>query len=80
MKYGCWFCPNMKDCQLRHLRNNHRELWDKLLELEELPGIIGNKWNTLTKTSIHSKEEQFLWEDRQIDMFDCGVGRLEVME
>ena len=73
---GCWFCPNTKDCQLRYLRNNHRELWDKLLELEELPGLIGNKWNTLTKTSIHSKEEQFMWEDRQVDIFDCGVGRI----
>lgn len=73
---GCWFCPNAHDYELRHLRDNHRELWDKLLGLEKLPGLIGNKWNTLTKTSIHNKEEQFMWEDRQINIFDCGVERL----
>ena len=36
---GCWFCPNMSDCELRHLRNNHRELWNKLLELEKIPEL-----------------------------------------
>lgn len=63
---GCWFCPNAKDCELRHLRNNHRDLWEKLLELETTPNLIGNIWNTLTQTSIHDKEEQFFWEDNQI--------------
>lgn len=67
---GCWFCPNARDCELRHLRNNHRDLWDKLLELEETPNLIGNKWNTITQTSIHDKEEQFMWEDRQMNIFD----------
>lgn len=67
---GCWFCPNARDCELRHLRNNHRDLWDKMLELEETPNLIGNKWNTLTQTSIHGKEEQFMWEDRQMNIFD----------
>ena len=45
------------------------DLWDKLLELEETPNLIGNIWNTLTQTSIREKEEQFFWEDRQIDIF-----------
>lgn len=67
---GCWFCPNMRDCQLRHLRNNHRDLWDKLLELENMPNLIGWRWNSLTQTSIHDKEEQFMWEDRQMNIFD----------
>lgn len=67
---GCWFCPNAKDCELRHLRNNHKELWSKLLDLEETPNLIGNIWNTLTQTSIHDKEEQFVWEDRQITVYD----------
>ena len=52
------------------LRNNHRDLWDKLLKLEEMPDLIGNIWNTLTQTSIHDKEEQFYWEDNQITIFD----------
>lgn len=67
---GCWFCPNARDCELRHLRKNHADLWNILLRLEEEPNLIGDKWNTLKKTSIHMKEEQFMWEDRQISIFD----------
>ena len=67
---GCWFCPNARDAALRHLRNNHKDLWNKLLKLEEMPNLIGDKWNTLTRTSIHDKEEQFFWEDQQITIFD----------
>ncbi len=72
---GCWFCPNMRDSQLKYLRSNHRDLWDKLLELETIPNLIGNQWNILTKIRIHDKEEQFFWEDNQITMFDYyGTG------
>lgn len=67
---GCWFCPNSRDCQLRHLRKNHEVLWNNLLALENQPNLIGNIWNTLTQTSIHDKEEQFFWEDNQITIFD----------
>lgn len=67
---GCWFCPNARDCELRHLRNNHRVLWNHLLALENQTNLIGDKWNTLTQTSIHDKEEQFMWEDRQMTIFD----------
>ena len=56
---------------MRHLRKNHRDLWDRLLELENTPNLTGNKWNTLTQTGIHDKEEQFMWEERQITIFDC---------
>ena len=70
---GCWFCPNARDCELRHLRSNHREYWNTLLWLETQPNLIGDKWNTLTQISIHDKEEQFAWEDNQITLFDCGM-------
>lgn len=40
------------------------------MELEETPDLIGDKWNTLKQTSIHDKEEQFMWEDRQMNIFD----------
>lgn len=56
---GCWFCPNMRYAQLKHLRTYHRDLWQKLLELENEPDLIGNMWNSLNKTSIHQKEEEF---------------------
>ena len=67
---GCWFCPNAKDCELQHLRKNHRKYWNTLLWLETQPNLIGDKWNTLTQTSIHDKENQFMWEDNQITIFD----------
>lgn len=66
---GCWFCPNARDKELRYLRGHHRELWNKLLDLEKGAGeCAGYMWNTLTQTSIHDKEEQFTWEDRQVRM------------
>ena len=67
---GCWFCPNMRYTQLKHLRTHHRDLWDKLLELENETDLIGNMWNKLTKTRIHDWEERFYWEERQMHIFD----------
>lgn len=67
---GCWFCPNARYEELKHLRTHHRDLWDKLLELEKEPDLIGNMWNTLTRTSIHDWEERFYWEEQQMNIFD----------
>lgn len=69
-RQGCWFCPNAKDKELKCLRKNHRELWDKLLELEERENLLIDKWNAITKTQIHDKEEQFFWEEQQMTIFD----------
>lgn len=55
---------------MRNLRINHRQLWNKLLELENEPDLIGNKWNILTRVSIHDKEEQFFWEEQQMNIFE----------
>lgn len=66
---GCWFCMNAKDKELRHLRDNHPELWKKLLSLEDEPNLAGPIWNTLTQTSLHDKEEQFYIMDNQINLF-----------
>lgn len=67
---GCWFCPNARYSVLKHLRTNHRNLWNKLLKLENEPNLIGNKWNTLTNKSIHDWEERFFWEEQQMTIFD----------
>lgn len=66
---GCWFCPNSSLRELKHLRNNHKELWDELLRLEEIPDIIGDVWNTRNRTSIHKIEERLFWENAQMKMF-----------
>lgn len=31
---GCWFCPNAKRRELRHLYDHHPELWARMLELQ----------------------------------------------
>ncbi len=46
-----------------------------MLELENTHNLIGNKWNSLTQTSIHDKEEQFFWEDAQVTIFDYLEGK-----
>lgn len=70
---GCWFCPNARCRELRHLRDNHRNLWDKLLELEKVPNTIGYCWNVLTKTSITELDKNFEWESQQYTIFDYGI-------
>jgi hypothetical protein len=67
---GCFFCMNARDCELKHLRDNHSELWNKLLSLEDEENLAGPIWNTRTQTSLHDKEEQFYWEGQQISIFD----------
>ena len=34
---GCFFCPNAKERELRHLYDHHPDLWGRLLELQALP-------------------------------------------
>ncbi len=72
---GCWFCPNARYPELKHLRTYHRDLWDKLLALENEPNLIVGMWNSLTKTRIHDWEERFYWEDQQISMDEFLKGR-----
>ena len=67
---GCWFCPNARYSELKHLRTYHRNLWDKLLELERVPDKVGYIWNTLAGRSMIENEEMFFWEERQMDVFE----------
>ena len=66
---GCWFCPNARDKELRHIRKYHPDLWERLLKLEEYQNLAGRKWNTLKNISLHDKENKFYWEDQQISLF-----------
>lgn len=59
---GCWFCPNCKDGELRHLFENHRNLMEKLVELESRENLISHCWNTLTKKRITDIRDKFLAE------------------
>lgn len=65
---GCWFCPNAKEKELRHLYDHHPDLWDRLLELQRLP----NKATELFNRDFRFDEidAQFRLEDAQITLFD----------
>ena len=42
---GCWFCPNAKRKELRHLYDHLPDLWARLLELQAMPGKVSEKFN-----------------------------------
>lgn len=62
---GCWFCPNAKKAELRHLYDHHPDLWAKMLELQAIPGKTTEKFNrTQTFADI---DEQFHREDGRME-------------
>ena len=65
---GCFFCPNAKEKEFRHLRDHHRDLWDRMLELERMPGIIKKNYNR--EMTLADMESNFDIDDRQINIFD----------
>ena len=48
---GCWFCPNAKREELRHLYDYHPDLWARMLELQALPNKATEKFNRTQKFS-----------------------------
>ena len=48
---GCWFCPNAKREELRHLYNHHPDLWARMLELQAIPGKTTEKFNRTQRFS-----------------------------
>lgn len=64
---GCWFCPNAKLRELRHLYDYNPELWRRMLELQALPGKVSEKFNrTMTFADI---DAIFRQEDAQQSLF-----------
>lgn len=66
---GCWFCMHQKTEELRHLRDNHKELWDKLLKMSK-EDIVNPYFYGFDKITVEELEERFMWEDAQMDIFD----------
>ena len=48
---GCWFCPNAKMPELRHLYDHHPDLWGRMLALQAIPGKTTEKFNRTQKFS-----------------------------
>ena len=50
---GCFFCPNAKLPELRHLRRYHLDLWARLLQIQALPNKPTERFNrTMTLYDI----------------------------
>lgn len=62
---GCWFCPNAKRKELRHLYDHHPDLWARMLELQALPGKVSEKFNRTQKFS--DIDAMFRAEDEQTE-------------
>ncbi len=48
---GCWFCPNAKTQELRHLYDRHPDLWARMLALQAIPSKTTEKFNRTQKFS-----------------------------
>lgn len=48
---GCWFCPNAKRAELRHLYDHHPDLWARMMELQAIPNKATEKFNRTQKFS-----------------------------
>lgn len=65
---GCFFCPNAKMRELRHLYDHHPDLWNRLLKCQDAPNKATELFNrNFTITEI---DELFQAEDRQLCLFD----------
>lgn len=66
---GCFFCPNASDAELRHLRDHHPELWNRLLEMQKEPNIVRPRMFRIDE-GLFDIAARFSLEDNQIDLFD----------
>lgn len=64
---GCFFCPNAKLRELRHLYDHHPDLWNRLLECQKAPNKATERFNR--DYTIIEIDELFQTEDRQFSMF-----------
>ena len=65
---GCWFCPNAKRKELRHLYDHHPDLWARMMELQAIPGKVSEKFNRTERFS--DIDAAFRQEDLQYGLFE----------
>lgn len=65
---GCFFCPNAKEKELRHLYDHHPDLWGRLLALQRLPNKATEKFNRGFR--FDEIDAGFRMDDAQIDFDD----------
>lgn len=65
---GCFFCPNAKEKELRHLYDHHKDLWNMMLELQMLPNKVSELFNRTMRFS--DIDFNFRMDDAQLNIFD----------
>lgn len=66
---GCWFCMHQKRKELRHFRDNHKDLWEKWLSMAN-EDIANPYFYGYEKITLQEIDEQFRLEDAQMTIFD----------
>lgn len=61
---GCFFCPNAKPRELRHLYDHHKDLWELMLTLQAVPNKATELFNRTQKFS--DIDNDFQMQDAQI--------------
>ncbi len=64
-RLGCWFCHNQRVAELRRLRREHPELWQKLLALDTESPVTFKPCKTIADLDF-----RFETEEAQISLFD----------
>lgn len=65
---GCFFCPNAKEKELRHLYDNHKDLWRRMLQLQAVPNKASELFNR--KLRFDDIDSIFKMDDAQMTIFD----------
>ena len=64
---GCFFCPNAEDRELRHLYDNHPDLWARLLACQRAPNKATELFNRDER--FDEIDGRFRFEDAQFSLF-----------
>ena len=65
---GCWFCPNASISELRHLYRYHPELWQLLLELQDVPNKPTERFSW--RRTFREIDERFRQEGEQLSFYE----------
>ena len=65
---GCFFCPNAKERELRHLYECYPDLWARLLECQGAPNKATELFNR--RERFDEIDQRFRNEDAQMSLFD----------
>lgn len=66
---GCFFCPNARDKELKHLRDYHPDLWRRMMEIDMMDGTI-RPGKFRVEEGLQDIERRFLLEESQITFDD----------